>query len=171
MMASSLIPLDPFVATSRPTILLDRLTPSKIVSMLRFLTFRALLLLAPLAAACGSDDVTDTPTAPTPVAVTEQFNGTLTPNGGRTHEFTVQQAGTVNVRLSSLTPDDTVVIGLSLGTWNGQVCQVILPNDKATLNTTVTGTAQNTGLFCARVYDAAGTLTASTDYTIDVTHF
>jgi len=46
-----------------------------------------------------------------------------------------------------------------------------LTNDKAALNTTVTGNAQNTGFFCARVYDAAGSLTASTDYTIDITHF
>jgi hypothetical protein len=141
------------------------------VSMLRSQTFRALLLLAPLAAACGGDDSIDTPTAPTPVAVTEQFSNTLTPNGGRTHDFVVQQAGTVTVKLAALAPDDTVVIGLSLGTWNGAVCQVILPNDKAMLNTVVTGTAQNTGIFCARVYDAAGTLSSSTDYTIEVTHF
>jgi hypothetical protein len=141
------------------------------VSMLRSRTFRALLLLAPLAAGCGGNDQPNTPTTPTPVAVTETFSGTLNPNGGRTHEFVVQQAGTVSVKLTALAPDDTVIVGISLGTWNGAVCQVILPNDKAALNTTVTGTAQNTGLFCARVYDATGALTASTDYSIDVTHF
>jgi hypothetical protein len=139
--------------------------------MLRSQTFCALLLLAPLAAGCGSDDPTNGPTAPTPVAVTETLTGTLTPNGGRTHEFVVQQAGTVTVRLTALAPDDTISIGLSLGTWNGAVCSAILSNDRAALNTTVTGTAQQTGLFCARVYDAAGSLTASTDYTIDITHF
>ena len=170
VMASSLIRLGPFFAMLRPTILLDRLTPSKMVSMLRFRTFRALLLLAPLAAGCG-DNSTNTPTAPTPVAVTETFSGTLTPNGGVTHEFVVQQAGTVTARLTALAPDNTVTIGLNLGTWNGAVCAALLPNDKAMLNTTVTGNAQNTGLYCARVYDAAGTLTTSIDYTIDVTHF
>jgi len=132
--------------------------------------FRALVLLAPLAAGCG-DDSTDTPTAPTPVAVTETFTGSLTPNGGRTHEFAVQQAGTVTAKLAALSPDDTVVIGLSLGTWNGATCAALIPNDKAALNTSVVGTAQQTGMFCARVYDAAGSLTASTDYTIEVTHF
>jgi hypothetical protein len=140
------------------------------VSMLRTRTFRALLLLAPLAAGCGDDDPT-TPTAPTPVAVTETFSGTLTRNGGITHEFAVQQAGTVAVKLAALAPDDTVIVGLSLGTWNGAVCQVILPNDKAALNTTVTGSAQNTGFFCARVYDATGALAGATDYSIEVTHF
>jgi hypothetical protein len=144
------------------------------VSMLRSRTFGALLLLAPLAAGCGGDDSTNTPTAPTPVAVTQQFsNGDdppLNPNGGRTHPFAVQQAGTVSAKLTALSPDETVTVGLSLGTWNGQVCQVILANDAAVLNTTVTGTAQQTGNFCVRVYDV-GKLTASTNYTIDVTHF
>jgi len=115
--------------------------------MLRSTTIRALLLLAPLAAACGGDDVADTPTAPTPVAVTEQFSDTLNPNGGRTHPFVVQQAGTVSARLSAISPDDTVVVGLSLGTWNGQVCQIILANDAALVNVTVTGSAQQTGQF------------------------
>src|SRR5574339_516649 len=129
VMASSLIRLGPFFATSRPTILLDRLTPSKMVSMLRFRTFGALLLLAPLAAGCGDDNSTNTPTAPTPVAVTETFSGTLTPNGGVTHEFVVQQAGTVTAKLTALAPDDTVTIGLNIGTWNGAVCAALLPND------------------------------------------
>jgi hypothetical protein len=141
------------------------------VSMLRFRTFGALLLLAPLAAGCGGDNSNNTPTGPEPVAVTETVNGTLTPNGGRTHEFVVQQAGTVTVKLSALAPDDTINIGLSLGTWNGAVCTAILANDKAALNTAVTGSAQQTGLFCARVYDSAGSLTTSTDYTLDITHF
>jgi hypothetical protein len=105
------------------------------------------------------------------VAVTETFSDTLTRNGGVTHEFVVQQAGAVTVRLAALSPDDTVTVGLSLGTWNGAVCSALLPNDKAVLNTTVTGNAQNTGIFCARVYDAAGSLPAPTDYTIEVTHF
>jgi hypothetical protein len=104
------------------------------------------------------------------VAVTETISNTLTPNGGRTHEFAVQQAGGVTVTITALAPDSTVTLGLSLGTWNGAVCSAILSNDRATLNTTLTGTAQNTGLFCARVFDAAGSLTAPTDYTIDITH-
>jgi pimeloyl-ACP methyl ester carboxylesterase len=143
------------------------------VSMLRFTAFRALLLLAPLAAACGSDDMTDTPTAPTPVAVTETFGDAaspLTPFGGRTHPFVVQQAGTISARLSALEAGEAVVVGLSLGTWNGQVCQIVLRNDAALLNATITGTAQQTGQFCVSIYDV-GNLTAPTTYTIEVTHF
>jgi hypothetical protein len=150
------------------------------VSMLQSRTVRALLLLAPLAAACGDDNTPTNPNTPTPVAVTQTFNsdedplnpasGPLNPNGGRTHPFAVQQSGTVSAKLTALGPDETVIVGLSLGTWNGQVCQVILANDAAVLNTAVTGTAQQTGNFCVRIYDV-GKLTASTNYTIDVTHF
>jgi YD repeat-containing protein len=152
-------------------ILLDRLTPSKMVSMARPIPVLALmLLLAPLAA-CG-DDAPDNPTSPdSPISVTEKFEGTLTPNGGITHPFGVQRAGIISAKLTALTPDDTVIIGMSLGTWNGSTCQLIITNDKAAVNNSVTGTAQQTGQFCVRVYDASGALTAATDYAIDVTHF
>ena len=141
--------------------------------MFRPTTFLALLLLAPLVAACGDDDDDDVPTAPTPVAITETFVGgesPLNPNGGRTHPFVVLQAGQVSARLTALSPDDTLTVGLSIGTWNGQVCQIVLANDAAALNTTVIGAAQQTGQFCVRIYDN-GRLTSSTDYQIDVTHF
>ena len=128
------------------------------------------LLLAPLAAGCGDDNNSNLPDTPTPVSVTETFSGNLNPNGGRTHPFAVLQAGAVSVKLTALSPDDTVTVGLSLGTWNGQVCQIILRNDAALLNNTVIGTAQQTGQFCASIYDV-GQLTASTDYSIDITHF
>jgi hypothetical protein len=145
------------------------------VSMLRSSTIRALLLLAPLAAACGDDPAPPTaPDDPTPIVETFQSDDTgdhppLNPNGGRTHSFSVQQAGAVSARLTALGPDDTVHVGLSLGTWNGQVCQIILRNDDAVLNTTVTGSAQ-TGNFCVSIYDI-GRLTGLTTYQITVTHF
>jgi hypothetical protein len=138
--------------------------------MPRSTTFLALLLFAPLAAsACGDDNVTLPPTA-TPVAVTETFSDTLTVNGGKTHPFVVQQAGTVSAVLMALAPDSAATIGLSLGTWNGSSCQIIIANDAALLNVSVVGAAQQTGQFCVRVYDV-GKLTSSTDYTVQVTHF
>jgi hypothetical protein len=152
------------------------------VSMLRFRTFRALLLLAPLAAGCGDNNSNNTPTGPGPVQVSQTFTseddpspaatvtGPLNPNGGRTHAFTVQQAGTVTATLTGLGPDETITVGLSLGTWNGQVCQVILRNDAAKVTNTITGAAQQTGNFCVSIYDV-GQLTGPTTYSIVVTHF
>ena len=122
------------------------------------LTLAATLVLA----GCGDDSSSNTPTGPTPVAVTETFSGTLNPNGGITHSFVVQQAGNVTAVLTT--------IGLSLGTWNGQACQIILANDNAVQGNSVIGTATTLGNFCARVYDV-GKLTGLTDYEISVTHF
>jgi hypothetical protein len=140
--------------------------------MLRSTTTLAVLAAAALAGpACDSNPIT-APTNPgsTPAAVTEQFSDDLNPNGARTHQFTVTRAGTVTARITSLAPDSTVTIGLSLGTWNGAVCQIILANDNATLNTSVVGNATATGSLCVRLYDV-GRLTQTIQYTVDVTHF
>ena len=129
------------------------------------LTLAAALLLA----GCGDDTESNTPTAPTPVAVTESFSGSLNPNGGITHPFAVQQTGSVSATLSVVTPQGTT-IGLSLGTWNGQSCQIILANDNAVQGISIVGTATSTGSFCARVYDV-GKLTSLTDYELSVSHY
>jgi len=123
-------------------------------------------------AACGSDNPTTTPDTPTVPAVTETNSDTLTVNGAKTQPFTVTRLGVVTATVIALDPDPAVVFGLSLGTWNGSSCTLIVTNDNATLNVTVTGnvTAQNGGAFCARIYDV-GKLTAPTNYTLQITHF
>jgi predicted small lipoprotein YifL len=120
-------------------------------------------------AGCGSDDPVTIPDAPTPVAVTNTFTGTLTVNGAQTHNFTVDRAGTVSAQVKSLS-DQKATIGVSLGTWNGATCTFYISNTAAVLNTTVTGTAQQTGQFCIWLNDV-GKLTAGVDYSVDVTHF
>jgi hypothetical protein len=122
------------------------------------------------AAACGSDNIFNPTPGTPPTSITESFTATVTVNGANTQPFTVSTIGTVTAKLSALSPDDTVTVGLSLGTWNGAVCALTITNDAAVLNTTVTGTAQTVGQFCARVYDV-GKLTTATDFTIDITHF
>jgi hypothetical protein len=163
-------------------ILLDQLTPSKMVVarclcqetvrlMLRSLSSCAVFVLLALASAsCASDDPVDTPTEPTAVSVTENLSESLTVNGAKTFPFIANRAGTVTAKFTALSPDDTITLGLSLGTWNGSACQIIIANDTAKLNVSVVGTAQQTGQFCARVYDV-GLLTAPTDFTIELTHF
>jgi hypothetical protein len=140
--------------------------------MLRPTTF-APLLLAALTWGC-SDDAVAPPAAPTPVSVTETFTDSLNPNGARTHAFIAERAGSVIGRLVGLAPDDTVAVGLSLGTWNGSSCQIIIANDNATVASTATapviGSASGTGALCIRVYDI-GRLTGSVEYTISVEHF
>jgi hypothetical protein len=134
-----------------------------------FATFLIPVLAATTLVGCGSDDPIEPPTTPTPVAVTETFSGTLTVNGARTHSFSVDRAGTVSAQLKTLS-DQAATVGISLGTWNGAACTIIISNTAAVLNTAVTGTAQSTGQFCVWLNDV-GKLTAGVDYSVDVTHY
>src|SRR5262249_22315118 len=97
-----------------------------------------LLLLPLLAVACGDSNASVVTTAPTP-AVTESFTGTLTIRGASTFPFAVQTSGAVTATLISIAPDTTSIVGLSLGTWNGSLCQVVLANDQALQGSTVVG--------------------------------
>jgi hypothetical protein len=132
----------------------------------------AVLALASFASAgCGDDSPTTptTPTTPAPVTVTETFSGELRVNGAATYPFIVISAGTTTVQLTAVDPGGSPSFGLSLGTWNGAACQVVIANDSATLNSTVTGNVSAATTLCARVYDA-GRLTGPLTYTISVVH-
>jgi hypothetical protein len=135
------------------------------------------LVVAALCAACGDD----TPTAPTdptgPIQITRTFpetadtRATLTPHGGVIYPFAVQQSGTITVTLTTLAPDSTALIGLSIGSWNGTACAIGIAKTDATQGTTVIGNASGTGNYCAYVNDSTGRLTAPVEYQITVTHF
>src|SRR5207245_2206570 len=95
----------------------------------------AVALVAVLAmAACGGSNVAP-PTGATPIPQTEVFSGLINTNGGFTHPFTSQAGGTVTATLTSVSPG--VVVGVSLGTWNGVACQIVIANDNAVVNTVV----------------------------------
>ena len=136
---------------------------------MRHFTLFSPLLLAATFIACGSNDPVQPPTQPTPVTITQSFSDRLNVNGARTHSFTVDRAGTVSAQVKALS-EQAATLGVSLGTYNGVACTIIISNTAAVLNTTVTGTAQSTGQFCVWVNDV-GKLTAGLDYTIDVTHY
>jgi hypothetical protein len=137
--------------------------------MRHFATLLIPMLAATTFLGCGSDDPPTVPTQPTPVSITETFNGTLTVNGAQTHSFAVDRAGTVSALVKTLS-DQAAKLGVSLGTWNGAACAVIISNTNAALNTTVVGTAQSAGQFCVWLNDV-GKLTAGVDYSVEVTHF
>ena len=122
---------------------------------------------AALMAGCG-DDTPTLPTTPTLPSVTESFSGTLNVNGAITHSFVSGSFGSVTSTLTAVTPD-TAVLGMSLGTWNGISCNIILAADKSALNTTVTGVVSSVGNLCVRLYDV-GSLTEPTSYEVRVVH-
>jgi hypothetical protein len=133
----------------------------------RLFAFVPVMVAALLTTGCD-DPAPAAPSAPPPAEINETFTGTVTVNGAQTHPFPVTTAGAISARFASLSVSDAVV-GLSLGTWNGQVCQIILANDNATASSVVPGTA-SVGAFCVRVYDV-GRLTGPLDYEVVVTHF
>ena len=137
--------------------------------MLRRLILAPVLVAAVMAAGCGDDPA---PTTQTPAAVllTETFSGTVTVNGAFTHPFAVTRAGSVTAQLTAVAPDDTVTLGLALGTWNGIACQVVIANDTAKLSTSVLGTATAPGSLCVRLYDVGGLATPTT-YDVKVDHY
>jgi hypothetical protein len=139
------------------------------------LKYRALLLvaLAAFVPACGGSD-TDLVTPPTPPNITEPlFTGTLTPNGAATQFFAATSFGTATLTIVSLdpNPDNTVRVGLALGTWNAQLntCSVQISNDTAGLNTAVFGSVSRAGNLCARTYDT-GRLTEPVNFEIRIEH-
>jgi len=127
----------------------------------------SVLMLSLALVSCGDD--TTTPTTPTtPTTITETFSGTVNQNGAITHTFSSTTSGAVSATLTTLGPDSTAILGMSLGTWNGATCAVVLANDKATQGTVITGGVSAFGNLCVRAYDV-GNITPSTPFTYEIT--
>ena len=78
------------------------------------------------ASGCSNSSQNTSVIAPTPVSITEEFTGTLNVNGAAAFPFQAGSAGLITSTLTTLGPDSTLSIGLSLGTWNGTACAVPL---------------------------------------------
>ena len=129
----------------------------------------ASLVVAVLAMFGCGDDPVDTPTLPTPDPVTETFSGTLTVSGGVTHSFSANTLGSLTATLTNIAPDDNPTVGLSLGTWNGSACAVVIRQDVAVRGSVIYGTVNQAGQLCVSIYDV-GRITNPNDYEITVVH-
>jgi hypothetical protein len=136
--------------------------------MSRGLRLLALLGMAAAAPACGGT-LANLPTAPTPTISTDTFSGTLTRNGAATYPFAALQSGNVTASLTSVGSDNTIPIGLGLGTWNGSACQILLANDSATPGVLVKAIVNAAGSLCVRVYDV-GNVVGPLSYEVNVVH-
>ena len=133
----------------------------------KFVAF--VLPLAMFAAACEGD-IANIPTTPDPVTVTETFTGSVTINGAATHTFFTSATGTVTATLISLGENPPALVGLSMGTYSGSTCSLLLTNDRAVVSSVVSGTVTTLGgNLCVRIYDV-GTLTEPVSYEIRVEH-
>ena len=135
-----------------------------------------LMLIAGMAVACGDKNNSSTPTGPTtlPPVLTETFSGTLIKNSAFTHPFAVGDAGDVSVFLTvsvdASNPDNTIPIGVSLGTWNGSSCAVVIANDNVAQGSSITGRATAATNLCVRVYDV-GFVPGSANYELLIDHY
>ena len=133
----------------------------------------AVLAVAALSAGtAGCDEnVTTPPNTPTPLPTTERFTGSIGVNGAIAFPFSTASAGTISLTLTTVTPDNTAIVGLSLGTYNGTACSVSTGvfNDNAQQGITVTGAVSSAGFnnVCARVYDS-GKLTAGITFELTI---
>lgn len=134
------------------------------MSRLRFLAVAFSLS----AVACGSSTTT-APTPATAVTVTDTFAGTLTSNGAASYAFTTAASGTVTATLATLAPNTTLVVGMALGTWNGNACQIVLSKDSATQFSFIVGQASAANTYCVRIFDV-GNVTDPATYELQVNH-
>ena len=132
--------------------------------------YPALLLVAALGvSACDNEVENATQPSPPAPTVTETFEGTLNPNGGATHTFSVAASGTVQVVLTTVTPDPTMAMGLILGIWNGFSCTTSMSLDNAVQGNALTGNVSGAATLCTRVHDN-GKVAVPLAYKITVTH-
>lgn len=125
------------------------------------------LMLAVSACESALDSIA---TTPDPVAVTETFSGSVNINGASTHTFFTTATGEVTATLTSLGENPPTQVGISLGTYAGSTCSLVLTNDKAVVTSVVSGVVTTLGgSLCVRIYDV-GSLTASVPYEIRVDH-
>ena len=136
--------------------------------MRRLLTLGLSLSVTAFAAAGCGDDLTDLEIGPSGT-VTETFSSTLNPGGGTTHVFVVSGKGAISARLTAVGDDNTRVVGLALGNWNNNACQLAVANDNAYVDLALAATVSAAGNICTRVYDSKGVPDA-TSYTLEVIH-
>jgi hypothetical protein len=128
------------------------------------------------------------PTAPTPVAKTENLTGTLQPLGIDFKTFTITYAqGTsdLSVTVNSLstvagaTPVTGITIGVGVGTVSGATCSLQLQTPVATLGQELFApNGASAGTYCVQVFDCptgstgcTSMLTEAVTYTVTVKHY
>ena len=137
---------------------------------MRAFKFVAVALPLLLAVSACDSVLDDIPTTHDPVTVTETFTGSININGAATHTFFTSATGAVTATLTSLGENPPAEVGLSVGTFAGSSCSLIITNDKAVVTSVVGGVVTTLGgSLCVRIYDV-GRLTESVPYEIRVEH-
>jgi len=76
----------------------------------------------------------------------------------------------VTATIKSVSPDSTIVIGISLGSWSGSACSWAVANDISLQGTSITGTTTATTNLCVRIYDVGKLGDTPLAVAVDVSH-
>jgi hypothetical protein len=104
--------------------------------------------------------------------IVEPFSGTVQPGSARAHWFTTSKTGELAVRVLTLTPASSPVIGVQ---WvqgsSDKSCtsNLLQVNQFASANTTAISGQIISGDYCVILYDSVG-LSQPTNYSITVSH-
>ncbi len=114
------------------------------------------VLLAALAAGCGSDSsASTTPTSPsTPTGpTTENFASVLAAGGGTSRTFVVATGGAVTVQLSDANPDVKVGLGVGVANVPGTICGLTYSVTTSKGAAAQITTTADIGSYCVEVFD------------------
>ena len=134
---------------------------------------RLFVLVLACAAFGGCDNSSSTP-VPTPLPLTKvTFAGTLEKGASASHNFTIVQAGEVDVTLTAAGPPATITMGLGVGVPNttSGACDLIpgaSVNAQPSSFSQLLGSA-SPGALCVKISDI-GNQTGPITYTIVVEH-
>jgi len=126
------------------------------------------MLVAATTVACTDETPGPIPTPTPPPTTTDTFAGTLNVNGAFSYPFPVVAAGSLTATLTTVS-DSTIAVSLSVGTWNGASCQVVIANDKALQGAVVPATVTAVGSYCVRISDV-GFIVNPITFEISVVH-
>lgn len=101
----------------------------------------------------------------------ETFAGTVQPAGFRAHAFKASKTGELAIKIVSLTPASSPVIGVQWVQGDGANCNggLLQVNQFATANITAISGQIISGSYCVVLYDSIG-LTQPVNYSITVSH-
>jgi len=132
----------------------------------------ALSAITVLGTGCSNNQTPTSPTAATTASGTEVFASFITAGGTASHTFTVAQAGTISLTLTSLTPASTVGLGVGVTGGTGLTCSLSRSVDASPTSdaTPQLAEAVDAGTYCVQVFDP-GTVTApGTQFSVTIEH-
>ena len=120
--------------------------------------------------ACGGSS--PTAASETFIQKSESYSGTLNPGETAGFHFTVENPGSLDASIASLSPISTLTMGLQLGSWDAvtETCPRQLYTEGAKVNSVLTGNPQGPGEYCVAIYDI-GNLQSPTDFALTVLHY